>query len=47
MDITFWDSLIAGLAYSDLEWLQIRIARRMASMHPEIVNRRIIIRKED
>ncbi len=47
MDITFWDSLISGLSYSDLEWLEIRIARRKKGMHPEIIARKIIIRKED
>jgi hypothetical protein len=46
MDIDFWDSLIAGLDLSDLDWLEIRIQRRKASLHPEIVARKTIIRKQ-
>jgi hypothetical protein len=47
MDIHFWDQLIAGLDSSDLDWLKIRIERRQASLRPEIIVRKTIIRKED
>lgn len=43
--IEFWDELLAGMSYSDLEWLEARIRRRKAAMHPERVERKIIIRK--
>jgi len=45
MDIDFWDELIAGLSASDLDWLAARIQRRQASLHPEIIVRKTIIRK--
>ena len=44
-DLDFLDELILSLDRSVLEWLQIRIARRLASMRPEITERRAIIRK--
>jgi hypothetical protein len=47
MGIDFWDELLAGLGYSDLEWLEIRIRRRKESLHPERVTRKIIIRKQE
>lgn len=47
MDITFWDELIAGLSLSDLDWLAVRIQRRKASLHPEIIARKTIIRKQE
>lgn len=46
MDIDFWDSLIAGLNQSELDWLEIRIRRRKESLKPEIIARRTIIRKQ-
>jgi hypothetical protein len=47
MDRTFWDLLIAGLNISDLEWLEIVIRRRKESLHPEIIARKTIIRKQE
>jgi hypothetical protein len=47
MERDFWDLLIQGLGFSDLEWLEVRIKRRKESMHPEIIVRKTIIRKED
>ena len=47
MDRNFWDLLIAGLGSSDLDWLKIRIERRQASLHPEKIARRTIIRKQE
>lgn len=47
MERDFWDLLIAGLSLSDLEWLEIRIKRRQASMHPEKIARKTIIRKQE
>ena len=44
-DLTFLDEIIQGLDIGTLEWLEIRIARRKATMHPEIIVRRTIIRK--
>lgn len=44
-DLDFLDELIGGMDAATLDWLQIRIARRLASMRPEIVERRTIIRK--
>lgn len=44
-DLEFLDKLIAGMDAATLDWLQIRIARRLACMRPEIVERRAIIRK--
>jgi hypothetical protein len=43
----FWDLLIAGLGSSDLDWLKTRIERRQASLHPEIIARKTIIRKQE
>ena len=45
MDSDFWDEVLAGLSLSDLDWLEIRIRRRKESMKPEIIARKIIIRK--
>ena len=47
MERDFWDLLLAGLNSADLDWLKIRIERRQASLHPEIIARKIIIRKEE
>ena len=44
-DLEFLDELIRGMDAATLDWLQVRIARRMAAMRPEIVERRAIIRK--
>lgn len=44
-DLEFLDELIGGMDAATLDWLQIRIARRLASCRPEIVERRTIIRK--
>ena len=44
-DLDFLDELIGGMDAATLNWLQIRIARRLACMRPEIVERRTIIRK--
>ena len=44
-DLEFLDELIRGMDAATLDWLQVRIARRMAGMRPEIVERRAIIRK--
>ncbi len=44
-DLEFLDELIAGMDAATLDWLQIRIARRLAGMRPEIAARRTIIRK--
>ena len=43
-DLEFLDELIRGLDAATLDWLQVRIARRLASMRPEITERRAIIR---
>jgi len=45
MDVNFWDELLQSLEYADLEWLEIRIRRRKASMHPERTAKRALIRK--
>ena len=47
MERDFWDLLLQGLSSSDLDWLKIRIERRQASMHPEIIARKTIIRKQE
>lgn len=44
-DLDFLDELIGGMDAATLDWLQTRIARRLASMRPEITERRAIIRK--
>lgn len=44
-DLEFLDELIRGMDAATLDWLQVRIARRLASMRPEITERRAIIRK--
>ena len=44
-DLDFLDELIGGMDAATLDWLQIRISRRLASMRPEITERRAIIRK--
>ena len=44
-DLEFLDELVAGMDAATLDWLQIRIARRLAGMRPEIVERRTIIIK--
>lgn len=46
-DSSFWEELLAGLSYADLDWLQIRIERQKASLHPEIIARKTIIRKQE
>ena len=43
-DLEFLDELIGGMGAATLDWLQVRIARRLASMRPEITERRAIIR---
>ena len=45
LDTSFWDELLQGLSASDLDWLAARIERRKASLHPEKIARKIIIRK--
>ena len=45
MDIDFWDLLLAGLHYHELELLESHIKRLKAAMRPEIVARKAIIRK--
>jgi hypothetical protein len=45
MDVCFWDELLQGLSAADLDWLAARIQRRKASLHPEIIARKTIIRK--
>ena len=45
-DLDFLDELIRGMDAATLDWLQIRIARRMAGMRPEITERRAIIRRK-
>jgi len=44
-DLSFLDELLLGLDSSTLDWLEARIKRRKASPHPEITNRKAIIRK--
>lgn len=44
-DLEFLDELVAGMDAATLDWLQVRIARRMAGMRREITERRAIIRK--
>ncbi|MCK9569464.1 hypothetical protein M0R72_11040 [Candidatus Pacearchaeota archaeon] len=44
-DLTFLSEIVQGLDLATLEWLEIRIARQKAMMHPETIARRIIIRK--
>ena len=44
-DLDFLDELIGGMDAATLDWLQARIARRLAGMRPEITERRAIIRK--
>ncbi len=44
-DLEFLDELIGGMDAATLDWLQIRIARRLANMRPEITERLAIIRK--
>ena len=44
-DLDFLDELIGGMDAATLDWLQTRIARRLAGMRPEITERRAIIRK--
>ncbi len=44
-DLEFLDELVSGMDAVTLDWLQARIARRLAGMRPEITERRAIIRK--
>ncbi len=44
MDADFWEELLQGLSAADLDWLETRIKRRKASLHPERIERRAIIR---
>lgn len=44
-DLEFLDELIGSMDTATLDWLQIRIARRLAAMRREIIERRTIIRK--
>jgi len=46
MDIDFWDSLLQTLSFPELDWLEIRIKRRKASMRPDIIVRKTIITKK-
>jgi hypothetical protein len=46
-DLTFLDEIVQALDRETLEWLEIRIARRKATMHPEIIVRKRIIRKNE
>lgn len=43
MDIGFWDELLAGLDYADLDWLENRIRRRKESLHSEKIARKKLI----
>ena len=45
-DLDFLDELIGGMDAATLDWLQVRIARRLAGMRPEITERRAIIRRK-
>ena len=45
-DLDFLDELIGGMDAATLDWLQTRIARRLAGMRPEITERRAIIRQK-
>jgi hypothetical protein len=47
MDTGFWDELLAGLDYADLEWLELRIQRRKMPLQSEIIARKTIIRKNE
>lgn len=47
MDTTLWDELIAQCDESELDWLEICIKRRKASMHPEKIARKAIIRGDE
>lgn len=47
MDIDFWDLLLRGLRYQELELLEMHIKRLKESMHPEIITRKTIIRKQE
>ena len=45
VDLEFLDELVAGMDAATLDWLQARIARRLACMRREIAARRTIIRR--
>lgn len=45
MNTDFYDAILHGLDYSELEWLEIRIKRIKATMHSGIIARKTIIRK--
>jgi hypothetical protein len=45
MDTCFWDELLQGLDMADLDWLEARIRRRKASLKPEIIARKTIIKR--
>ena len=46
MDLDFWDLLLRGLHYHELEFLEMQIKRLKESMRPEIIVRKTIIRKQ-
>lgn len=46
MDTDFWDALIDRLSYAELTELAGKIERKKRSMHPEIVARKAIIRRD-
>jgi len=47
MTLPFWDGLLAGLDYAELEWLELQIQRRKRPLQSEIFKRKTIIRKDD
>jgi hypothetical protein len=46
MDTHFWDDLLSGLEYSDLDWLEARVRRRKQSLQSDIIARKTLICKE-
>jgi hypothetical protein len=46
-DLDFLDALLRGLDDSALDWVVIRIGHIKESRHPEIIARKIIIRKQE
>lgn len=46
MDMDFWDELIDRLSFDELTVLEGKIQHKKRSMHPEIIARKAIIRRD-
>ncbi len=42
-----WDEILVKGEWDNLAWLKVKIERRMMAMKPDIIARKIIIRKKE